>query len=340
MNRKNASALIDSNGRPFFGMHKQPIDIVNLEDYRPLGYTAAKSKNPGMFEKFRFKRWQFLGIFNQDIALAMAVVHAGFVSKLLGFLYNRKNPEIHEFTIMSPLGKNTFFNGSSAEGEVNFKAKDGVARMLSSRQGFTLEASVKNNLAADINITKLKEPLCVVTRSGHKGFNYAHKEAGNSAEGKIHFKGTEWRLDPKTTFAVVDYTAGYLPRETYWSWSCGAGTDRGGRRVGFNFVNGINETAYTENCFWVDGVLHKVSGADIRFDDMDHFNPWKIFTQDKSVDLSFVPDGVHTESMNYVFTENSLHQGFGIYDGKIKAPGKTHEIKNIFGFAEDNYVKW
>jgi hypothetical protein len=337
---KNTSSLIDSNGRPFLGLHKQPIENINLEDYRPLGYSAAKSKNPGFFEKIRYKRWQFLGFSNPEIALAFAVVHAGFVSKIFGYLYIKKIPMIHEFTIMSPMAKNTSFAGSSAEGEATFKTKEGVARMLNSRQGFTLEASVKNNLAADINVIRLKEPLCVVTRSGHKGFNYAHKEAGNFAEGKIHFKGTEWRLDPKNTFAVLDYTAGYLPRETYWSWSCGAGTDRGGRRIGFNFVNGINETAYTENCFWVDGALHKVNTADIRFDDLDHFKPWKIFTPDKSVDLEFVPDGIHTESMNFFITKNKLYQGFGLYDGKIKAPGKTHEIKSMFGFAEDNYIKW
>ncbi len=340
MNIKNSSTLIDSNGRPYFGLHKQPIENINLQDYRPLGYSSAKSKNPGFFEKFRFKRWQFLGFSNSEIALSIAIVHSGFASKLFGYLYNRKNPEIHEFTIISPMAKDTSFAGSSVDGEVSFKTKDGVARMLNSRQGFTLEASVKNNLAADINISRLKEPLCIVTRSGHKGFNYAHKEAGNFAEGKIHYKGSEWRLDPKTTFAFADYTAGYLPRETYWSWASGAGTDRGGRRVGFNFVNGINDTAYAENCFWIDGALHRTGAADIRFDDLDHFNPWRVFTEDKSVDLAFVPDGVHTELTNYIIVKNKMYQGFGLFDGKIKSPGKVHEIKSMFGFAEDNYLKW
>jgi hypothetical protein len=337
---KTATSLIDSKGRPNFGMHKQPIENLNIPDYRPLGYSAAKSKNPGFFERIRFKRWQFLGVSNPDIALAVAIVHAGFASKMFGYLYFKKIHDIHEFSIMSPLAKNTVFSGSSIEGETSFSSKEGVARMINSRQGYILEASVENNLAADINITRLKEPLCVVTRSGHRGFNYAHKEAGNFAEGKIHYKGTEWRLEQKNSFAFLDYTAGYLPRETYWAWSCGAGNDRGGRRIGFNFVNGINETAYTENCFWVDGALHKINTADIRFDDIDHFNPWNVFTPDKAVDLTFVPYGIHTEGENLGIIKNKLYQGFGLYEGKIKAPGKTHEIKEMFGFAEDNYILW
>ena len=94
MNKKEPAVLIGKGGRPAFGQYRQPFDVLNLNEYRPYGENTSKNNRAGLLGRYRFKKWQFIGISNQEIAIAAAIVDSGFAAKTFGYIYNRKNPDI------------------------------------------------------------------------------------------------------------------------------------------------------------------------------------------------------------------------------------------------------
>ena len=58
--------------------------------------------------------------------------------------------------------------------------------------------------------------------------------------------------------ALIDWTAGYMRRHTYWNWTATACRLPDGRILGLNLSCGVNETSFTESYFLLDGQMTKV----------------------------------------------------------------------------------
>lgn len=182
--------------------------------------------------------------------------------------------------------------------------------------------------------------MICLTRVGLKGFNYTHKEAGLRVCGRLHWQGRIWEVEEETAFGVLDYTLGLPPRQTFWNWAAGGGKDRQGNRIGFNLVQGINETGFTENAFWINDRLVKTDTVDFSYDDLDLLKPWRIHSGDGRVRLRFLPEGKRSAHTQAIFLASRFHQPFGLFSGSLNDGTRDYALESVYGFTEEHWAKW
>ena len=340
MNTANKNSLIGIDGRPRFGIYNGPLTSLNLDDFRPYGAQGSSSYAKNWILKYRIKRWQYLGICNNDIIFGIAVVRLGFMCNLFAYLFDRRSARVSEYNILTPGGGAVIFEGTSLTGGITFESGKTAVRMTSDPETITIEGSIKGELSVDLSFHKYGEPLVCLTRVGLKGFNYTHKEAGIPVRGTIRHKGVSWDIQEEQSFGVLDYALGYLARQTFWNWASGGGIDKEGNRIGFNLVQGINETGFTENAFWVDGRLIKTDVVNFRYDDLDLLKPWHIESNDGLVRLRFLPAGKRSANIHTGLIVSRFHQPFGRFEGTLRDGNQVCELQNVSGFTEEHYAKW
>lgn len=340
MNNNNDNTLIGPDGRPHFGIFKQPPAALNLEDFRPYGAKKAATFSRKRILKYRIKRWEYLGFCNPEIIFGIAVVNLGYMCNLFAYLYDRKSFCISEYNVVTPGGKAAVFEGTSLSGDIIFKSGKTAVRILNDPETIRIEGTVKGALSVQLDFRKYEQPLICVTRSGLKGFNYTHKEAGIPVRGKIRHKRMSWDVQEARTFGVRDFTLGYLSRQTFWNWASGGGMDIKGNRIGFNLAQGVNETGFTENAFWVNGRLVKTDMVDFRYDDLDLLKPWRIASNDGRVRCRFIPEGKRSANVRAGLIVSRFHQPFGRFEGTLAEGDEIFEMQGVAGFTEEHYAKW
>jgi hypothetical protein len=185
------------------------------------------------------------------------------------------------------------------------------------------------------------EPLRICTRAGATGWVYARKTAGLGMSGRVRCAGTEYDLGTLDMYGHHDWSAGFMRRETFWNWGCLAGRTADGRIAGLNVSCGVNETSFTENCFWLDGRLHKVDTVAFEYDQRNLLRPWRLRSADGRVDLAFAPEDMHVERVNALVLASNFHQLIGRFTGTLTTEkGERVEVRELLGFCEDHYAKW
>ncbi len=340
MNSANENSLIGMDGRPRFGIYGRPLTNLNLEDFRPYGRKDCASLTKSWILKYRIKRWQYLGVCNDDLIFGIAVIRLGYICNLFAYLFDRRTARTSEYTILTPGGGAAIFEGTSSKGEILFESGKTTVRMTSDSEILTVEGNIKGELAIHLSFDTYREPLVCLTRVGLKGFNYTHKEAGLPVRGTIGHKGMSWDIRPEHSFGIRDYTLGFLARQTFWNWASGGGMDKEGNRIGFNLVQGVNETGYTENVFWVNGRPVKTGAVDFRYDDLDLLTPWHIESNDGRVRLKFLPAGKRSANIHAGLIVSKFHQPFGSFEGTLGDGSQVWDLQNVSGFTEEHYAKW
>jgi hypothetical protein len=336
----NGSSLIGADGRPNFGIYSKPLTCLNLEDFRPYGEKDVVSSTKSRILKYRIKQWQFLGLCNDDIIFGIAVVRIGYMCNMFAYVFDRRSARISEYNIVTLGGGAANFEGTSMAGVITFQSGKTVVRMTNNPATITLEGSIKGELSFNLSFQKYEEPMICLTRAGMKGFNYTHKESGITVRGVIRHQGAAWNILEEQSFGVLDSTLGYLARHTYWNWASGGGISKEGKRIGFNLAQGINETGFTENVFWVNGRLVKTDVVDFRHNDLDIMKPWHIKSNDGRVRLQFLPEGKRTGDTRLGLVESIIHQPFGRFEGTLLDGDQVCELQNVSGFTEEHYAKW
>lgn len=324
--------LIDGRGRPCVGVFAEPIADLNARDFIRPG--SSRPVRPS-----RLKSWEYIGVAGPEVIVGGAAVMLGPISNVFFYVFDRKDKRLVERSIILPLGRGLRMASNGIAGEIGFE-KGGSRLLLRNDRNVgrhVLEvdlpgASVRAELADH------KEPLSCVTRTGFHGFNYTLKLAGMPAAGEVVVGGRKIGLAEH--FGVIDFTVGCLARQTFWNWASGGGRDGDGNIVGINLVQGVNETGFTENAFWLGDHLVKVDTVDFAYDDRDILRPWKIRSYDGRVDLSFTPEGERSEDVNALIMASRFHQPFGQFHGTLTDDqGVRHEVE-MSGYTEEHYAKW
>ena len=129
MKTANESSLIGIDGRPRFGIYCEPMTSLNLDDFRPYGAKKSASSAKSRILKYRIKRWEYLGICNNDIIFGIAVVRLGYMCNLFAYLFDRRSARISEYDILTPGGGAAIFEGTSLTGEITFESGKTAVRM-------------------------------------------------------------------------------------------------------------------------------------------------------------------------------------------------------------------
>ncbi len=334
MPEKHLRNLIDKDGKIPFGLIDRPVNMIDTRLYvhrSPMGL-----KIPKLIKGLLEKRFMFIGIAGEDVIAGLAFIDLKYLSSAFFYVYDRKEKRmIDRKKISNPFAVDIKPHPETPEGRfvssrLRMALKQGRIHAVSS--GAVLEAELQ---------MKDTVPIRICTRSGYRGWVYTQKTAPIPLRGKITFDGKSIDVSSPGHMAVMDWTTGFMRRDTYWNWASSAAVLPDGKSFGLNLSCGVNETGFTENAFWIDGRMHKVDTVNFEFDPNDLLSPWRIKSFDGKVDLEFTPEANRTEHANALVIASRFTQSPGVFNGKVvTGAGTVETIQNSPGWTEDHFTRW
>ena len=329
--------LINPDGQVNLGvLTKSPIEVNHLDfDLRNNMDNAIK----GFRKKMRFNQFQFIGLTGDDLIFGVAIVNLKWVSKCFLYLYQPSTQTFKEYSWLKPFALSTQTDTRPNNGHWSFKSGQNYIEIRSEKNQRHLKVTCGNDLNLDVSINETQSPLDVCCRAGYNGWVYTQKNTALPFTGTVQWQGQQ--INSQDLLASVDWSCGYMRRETFWLWSSLSHKTKDGDTVGFNLAAGVNETSYTENALWVNGEMIKLDRAEFIFNRNNRMASWHIKTSDDHIDLTFTPAGERKEKINAGFMASNFTQVFGRFNGHIKTQdGRVINIENANGFCEDHYAKW
>lgn len=326
--------LVDNNGKIDFGVYDNVITDINFMDYnleKPMG-----GKISGAFKKFRFNQFNFIGVMGPDVMAGFAIVDFKGLANAFFYVYDRLSNQLFE-TKKSALGLNASIGTNPSEINSRFK----FPGLEISINGNEIHARGDKILLNATLSTENIEPLRVCARAGYRGWVFTEKTSPVKIAGKLEYNGKIVDLASPEYMAIIDWSAGFMRRHTFWNWASIAGTLPDKRSIGLNLASGVNETAFTENAFWIDGKLIKTDTVNFRFDPEDLMSEWKITSYDKKIDLIFKPESFREDKTDAILVGTRFTQLMGTYEGVFTTDdGEKIGVEGLPGWAEDHYAKW
>ena len=331
--------LIQANGQPHYGIFPAAPGEVN---WRNFDFRSPMGRRLGALAKWRrFHQFQYFGIVSDELiggcALAdISLLTAGFV-----YLFHPASGRMIEREFKRPLGNGTDFSQRPNDGACELRSGANLLRLDNRGSVKRLLVELDDGTRIEASFSEQQfEPMCICTPTAVNGWVYAQKVAGVRCHGSVRSALGDFDLQALDAFAHHDWSAGYMRPETFWNWACLSG-EVAGTRIGLNLSCGVNETSFSENCYWLDGALHPVGGVHFQFDRDDPLQPWRIVSGDGQVELSLRGHGLHREHLNLGVLASNFKQVFGCFQGTLRPTGRPPlVIDNLWGFVEDQYVKW
>jgi hypothetical protein len=316
---------------------------MNVDDFDFLKIARFPfSLSAGMARKMK-KRWQYLGCFDEKLVVGVAVIHLGYIGSAFAYCFDKEKKETTEIDLLDPGAGSTIYSESSVDSfSALSKGKKSVRLINDTDHGPRRIEVDSPKLRMRIEMPDSPDdftPLVACIRNVIRGFNYTHKAAGLPASGWVEVKGKRIELGEKA-LGVLDWTSGCASRETFWNWASAAGHLPDGRVIGINLCYGLGQSGFTENVIWIDGKPIKVDIVHFEYDFDNPMGPWRIWSEDKKVDLAFQPEGERREEKNFLLVVSRFRQPFGAFTGKLQVGSQKADIDNIYGFAEEHFVKW
>lgn len=337
--------LINEDGNIHFGAFDEPVDNINYLDF-PLENVMDKRISLWRRKKM-FNQFHFIGLMNEEFMAGLAIVDLKWLSNCFFYLYDIKSGQLFEKSIIMPLALNTAVDTTPNQGCSIFQNL-GVHACIEQSSGNTQVKYQSKQATLDVQLKQSNgyQPLRVCSQAGYNGWVFTQKTAGLAVSGSIRVLGKDYKLSEATSFGSVDWSCGFMRRETAWNWAAISGpvsiggTDKH-TAFGLNLASGVNETGITENGFWLDGQLHKLGPVRFIFNRKNPEADWHIMSDCGRVKLTFNPLGKRVEKVNAGLIASNFKQVFGYYSGYLlTANGKRVDLDAVPGFAEDHYAKW
>ena len=331
--------LIQADGQPHYGVFSAAPEQINWRDF---DFRSPMGRRRGALAKWRrYHQFQYFGLVSDELiggcALAdISLLTAGFV-----YLFQPSTGRMVERQFRRPLGLGAAFSTQPNAGVCELRSGANRLRLDNQSSIKTLLVELDDGTQIEARFSEQQfQPMCLCTPTAVDGWVYAQKVAGVRCQGRVRSALGDFDLAAIDAFAHHDWSAGYMRPETHWNWACLSG-QVAGTRVGLNLSCGVNETSFSENCYWLDGQLMPVGGVHFQFDRDQPLKPWRIASGDGQVDLEFRGHGLHRERLDLGLLASNFKQVFGRFKGVLRPPGRAEiQIDNLWGFVEDQYVKW
>lgn len=334
--------LIQANGQPRFGVFPQGVAELNYLDYDLR--TAMDRKRSALAKRFGFNQFQFISLISPKLIVGVAIVDLKLISNAFLYLYEPDSGYFEEFSWLQPLARQTRIEPCPNDGESYFsKGDNSLSIKASTTPGvrvLSVKLGKKLSIDATIDETSHYNPLAVCARAGYSGWVFTQKSTARPVSGQIQWEDSQYDLAALGALAAVDWTGGFMRRETFWNWGSLSHRLPDGRLLGFNLAAGVNETGFSENALWLDGRLIKVDMVDFRFDRYHPKHSWALRSNDGIIDLHFTPKGKRSDKTNAFFMASNFSQFFGQFHGEIHLPDETITLQDAWGLTEDHYAKW
>ncbi len=339
--------IIGERNKVNYGVIDEPVDF-NYQEFKLLNFFNKEIK--GLKKNIAFHAFNYVGIFTESFAVGFAGINLGYLSDCFAFLYDYKKGKIFEMDIKLP--KN-FLNFPANPDEYNINFKFGKTNMSikKSHESGILDINAVFKGKLEIHGTfkyslKSHNPLRVLNPSCGDGnlFTFTEKCSPILPEKlEIKYEGTPLEFDIKKTYALYDWSGGYLNRRTNWYWSAMCGRSNSKTTIGANFAALVNESFFSENAFWINNKRTRVQRCIYDFDPIDpYLTPWHIWSEDKKVDIIFHPENERKDRVNAgPIAKTIFRQFFGTYEGKLTPDtGKPVKFKDIRGLGEIHRAVW
>jgi hypothetical protein len=153
-------------------------------------------------------------------------------------------------------------------------------------------------------------------------------------------------VNPNESLASLDWGRGVWEYRSFWNWASASGYlpggSAGGRAFGLNLGCGFGDlSAAGENCFILDGRVHKLEQVRWEYDPTDYMQPWRFRDEQGRLDIVLEPfkERLARTNLGVIFSE--VHQMFGRYAGKLVTDeGEAVAIDGLVGFAEEHQARW
>lgn len=334
--------LINQDGQPSYGVFPKSIVKINHMDF-DLRNTMDKRLG-NLAKRFKFNQFQFIGFTSPELIIGIAIVDLKIASNCFVYAYQPETKKFEEFSFIQLLAHKTHIDLKPNEGIAQFEKAGNtvVIKATSTPRLRSVEVNLKSGFKLDAVIDESANfnPLAVCTRAGYNGWVFTQKSTALICNGSVRWGAESFDLEEVGALASVDWSAGYMRRETSWNWGSLSCKLPDGRRLGFNLAAGVNETGFTENGLWLDGTLHKIDMVDFQFDRNHPDHAWTMRSNDSIINLHFEPAGQRKEKINMVIAASNFTQHFGRFYGDILLNGEIIHLKGVWGFAEDHYAKW
>ncbi len=337
-----SSPLLDATGKlNQVGWARHPILDGNLEAARFYPLRAA--------QRFRMKRWDYYAVFTPSRFFSATIADLGYAGNLFVYSLDFRTNFLHEEGLVIPLSQGVSLPRDPRSGEshfadrrarLNFRVQAGLRRVEVDWPGYNDGQGLKAEIT--LHQPESHESMNIVIPIGRRRFYYNHKINCLPAEGSLQIGQERESLDPATCLGQLDWGRGVWEYRSFWNWASASGFLGDGRTIGLNLGCGFGDTSQaTENCFILDGRLHKLGPVGFDYHSGSYLEPWRFTDDHGRLELVFTPfkERLARTNLGLIFSE--VHQMFGRYSGwAITSQGEKIEIRELVGFAEEHQARW
>jgi len=325
--------LCDEKGRlnpEARGWSRKPLHTCNLSGMWP-----------------RKKKWNYWNVTAETFSFCMALANVDYIGLPFGYFLEYDTGRMLEKTVVTPLGLGCAMP-DTCDGDVAFHGAAMPFSITHEAGGIRIKGRARRfggaSMECDffIHFSAEHETMNVVVPWSDTRFQFNSKQNSLPTEGRVVIDGRNYDFDPETSFACQDFGRGVWPYKVTWNWSSVCGR-QGSDVIAVNSGAGwTDNTGATENSLCLNGRVTKIS-EDILFeyDRSDFMKPWRLHTAlTDTVDLIMTPfyDKHGKFSVGILSTE--VHQCFGRFSGAVKVQGRSIDVHNLVGWAEEHVGRW
>jgi hypothetical protein len=318
---------------------RRPYLDLNFED---AAFYPVRSA-----QLLRMKKWEMYHAVTPTHYVSLLIAWIGYAAFCSAFVYTRRTRvHIEDIHIRPPYPEPEVMRNSTA-GRTVFQTEavnasfdvDGANRRL--RMTWPGFAGLGFRAEIDLYQPAEVESICATHPVNSKRAHYSRKINCMPASGQVQLADETVRLDPKTSFGMLDFGRGYYPDKTFWYWATASGRDRRDKRIGFNLGHGNDPSDAGENAVFYDGRTHKIGAVRCTLPRGDMMQPWRVTSGDGRVDLTLTPEKVRTVRLDLVWLHTVGQPAFGPYNGHVTLDdGKVVQVRDLFGLYEWFDQKW
>ncbi len=336
------SPLLGADGR----LMQKGYATEPLLDYNP---EALKLSPLPFVNRLRLKEWDYYGVWSGERFFSITISHIGYAGLIFAYVIDFRNGRIIEKGRITPLGKGVELPRTSLEGDAVFEHDGLRVAFLRKTDGRHIELywpqfSNGRTLSAELFIGHDigRDSIVMATPMDGACFYYNEKIPAMPVTGRVSLPGFFSDDNFDASLAVLDWGRGVWPYRSYWNWASAFSRLPDGRRLGLNMGCGFGDLSFaTENCFFLEGRLHKIGPVSFDYESGRFIKPWRFRDSEGRLNLTMQPIFERVAKSNLLLIDSEVHQVFGRYEGTIiSSEGEKIEVCGLTGWAEEHHARW
>lgn len=331
-------SIISNNNKVNFGeINEYPINF-NYKDFKLYNFFDKEVKS--FLKNFKFHKFNYFGITSGNYFAGIGVVDLGYLFNIFGYLYDFETKKVFEFNKKGILKNNLIYDVNPDNYKIKYKDLINIEKSFD-KKTLILNVNFNNKLIINTEFEydfNKNNPLRLLAPANHNGWVFTEKSALHKPLSfEIIFNKSKLNTDKENTFLTYDWSAGFMKRETNWTWASFSGLNNENQTTGANFASFVNETYCSENIYWENNNKFKAEQIIFEYENNNPNKKWFIYNKNKEIDLIFEPEFERTEKINAIIIKSFFRQFLGKFSGKLN---KNTEIKNLYGITEIHRALW